>query len=160
MNMIKLPGRYEATVVEAVIDQPPGKDASVRLRFRTSENEEITTWLGLRNTVSPGKQKSPFEVSLRTLREAFGFDDNFAYIMQLEGKPCTIVCEHEDYEGKPRMRVKWINAPGGGGMAAATPAGADVLRGLTAAAKRVARPAGTVPAPQSQPKPQNPGRPF
>jgi hypothetical protein len=32
-----------------------------------------------------------------------------------DGKECEIVCELENYEGKTRVKVKWLNPVGGGG---------------------------------------------
>ena len=153
MPLQKTAGRYEATVRSCEIDEPPGKDPSVRIVFDTPEGE-ITAWLLLRTTVGAGKQKSPFEVSLDTLRTAFGFDDNFDTLTgQITGKPAVIVTELETHEGKERCRVKWINNPDGG-LKAATPPKVTTLASLTAAAKRLARPADAPkPAPKAAPKP-------
>lgn len=31
------------------------------------------------------------------------------------GKPCSIVCEEEEYKGKKRVVIKWLNGPDGAG---------------------------------------------
>jgi hypothetical protein len=50
--------------------------------------------------------------SVKTLRDAFGFDGNFETVVeQIVEKPCAITNESEEYEGKERVKVKWINAP-------------------------------------------------
>lgn len=50
--------------------------------------------------------------SVKTLRDAFGFDGDFeTVVQQVTDKPCSITCENEEYNGKERVKVKWINAP-------------------------------------------------
>ncbi len=160
MPIIKTAGRYDVTVKAVDIDQPAGKDPSVRLIFATASGDEITAWLNLKTTYSAGAKMSAFEVSLKTLREAFGFDDDFSRLSeQVLGREASIVVELEPYENpktrqtEDRAKVKWINRVGGGLKAAVVPP-ASALSALTAAAKRIALPAGAPAAP-----PRTPSRP-
>lgn len=54
-----------------------------------------------------------FERSVKTLADAFGFDGNFVNLqlnkVTLDGMPCSITTEFESYEGKDRLKVKWLN---------------------------------------------------
>jgi hypothetical protein len=144
MPLLKTAGRFDATVRTCEIDEPPGKDATVRLTLDTTEGE-ITTWLSLRTVRKEGSDKSAFDISLKTLREAFGFDDDFPNLAaQVQGKACSIVTEMETYEGKERCRVKWVNP-------VVVAPKVSTLSTLSALAKKTPRPAGA-PAPKPQPK--------
>jgi len=104
MPTIQNPGRYAATVSTAEFGESQNGTPYLELQFSTDQGEHITGWLYLSEKALPG--------SLRTLREAFEFDGNFeAVIDQVAGKPCSLTVETEEYEGKERLRVKWINAP-------------------------------------------------
>jgi hypothetical protein len=159
MSLLKTAGRHAATATQCEIDEPEGKAASVRILFHTDTGEEITAWLSLKTEYGAGKQKSAFDITLDTLRSAFGFDDNFETLpSQVEGKECDIVTEFETYNGKERLRVKFVNPPGGG-MKAATPPRVSTLAALSAQAKRIARPAGA-PKPAPVARPATSDRPF
>jgi hypothetical protein len=47
----------------------------------------------------------------------------------LKGAPAEIVLDEETHEGKTRMKVKWVNAPGGGGLGEAM--AADDAKGFS-----------------------------
>jgi len=90
--------------------------------------------------------------SLNTLRECFGFNDDFATLPeQCIGKQCVITVEDEaDDKGKFWPRVKWINAI----RTANKPAAGELLARLSAQAKGIARPADAPkPNPKVTPKP-------
>lgn len=59
-----------------------------------------------------------FENTVKRLTEVFGFNGDLAGLatgrQTFAGKPCSITTEFEDYEGKRRCKIKWLNAPGGG----------------------------------------------
>jgi len=62
-----------------------------------------------------------FENTIKRLAEVFGFDGNLAALatgkQTLANMPCSITTEAEDYNGKRRIKIKWLNAPGGGSTA-------------------------------------------
>jgi len=78
-----------------------------------------------------------------------------------------VVVEHEEYDGKVRAKVAWVNAPGGGAFRMANPMKSDELRKFSATMKGKLKgkpevagakrePPATVappPAPASQPPP-------
>ena len=70
-----------------------------------ADNNGIGAWLYL--------SEKALQYSLKTLRDAFGFDGNFeTAVEQVTGKECSITCEMEpDQNGNDKLRVKWINAP-------------------------------------------------
>lgn len=104
MPLITNPGRYLSTVSTAEFGESNNGTPFLRLDINTNDGESISGWLYLSEKALPN--------SVRTLRDAFGFDGNFETVIeQVAGKPCSITCESEEYEGKERIRVKWINAP-------------------------------------------------
>lgn len=155
MPLITDAGTHDVTVKAVAIDVPTdGKAPSVVLTFATEDGREITSWNYLTQTKRPGQERSAFEITLKTLREVFAFDGDFGEIeVQTIGKECTIVTEVEHYNGKDRLKVKWINRRGG--AVAVTPPPANFLASLSAAAKRVPVPANMPkPAPRPAPKAQ------
>jgi len=137
-------GRFTALVQKAEVGESTKKGTpGVFFSFKTSEGQiDGTLWLS----------EKPYERSLNTLRECFGFNDDFASLAaQAEGREVSITVETEtDEKGKDWSRVKWINAIR---SAAAKPVAGGMLARLSAQAKAIAKPAG-MPAPQpAKPKP-------
>lgn len=168
MSLIKTPGRYTATVETAELGQSEAKGTPfLSLLCKTEQGDELTAYLYLSDAA--------FERTTRTLREVFGFDNNFeTVVQQVTGKECSIVVEAEDYEGKTRMRVKWINTVGGASGKPLENA-SSLLAQLSAKAKRIpaaaptaartaapaARPAAAArPAPAAKPAAPESGDPF
>jgi hypothetical protein len=136
-------GRFTALVQKAEVGESTKKGTpGVFFSFKTSEGEiDGTLWLS----------EKTYERSLNTLRECFGFNDDFATLAdQAEGREVSITVETEtDEKGKDWSRVKWINAI----RSAAKPVAGGMLARLSAQAKSIAKPAG-MPAPQpAKPKP-------
>lgn len=74
----------------------------IQISFETAEGS-ITGWLYL--------TEKALERTIETLRKVFNFDGNFETVCdQINGKECSIVCENEEYQGKERLKVKWINS--------------------------------------------------
>ena len=138
-------GRFTATVIKAEVGESQKKGTpGVFFQFRTEEGE-IDGALWLTETRSSPDKPSPYERTLNTLRETFGFNDDFATLgEQVEGRECSITVEMEPSQDgtKEFARVKWINPL----RQAAKPAAGGLLARLTAQAKRIAKPAG-MPAP-------------
>lgn len=106
MPLIQNPGRYTATVESAELGQSEKGTPFLALICKTEQGEELTAYLYLSDAA--------VERTVKTLREVFGFDNNFETVVaQVTGKECSIVVEAEEYEGKTRMKVKWVNAVGG-----------------------------------------------
>ncbi|HTJ77683.1 MAG TPA: hypothetical protein VL357_01685 [Rariglobus sp.] len=138
------PGRYTATVSKADVGESTKKGTpGVFFTFKTEDGEiDGALWLSER----------AYERTLNTLRECFGFNDDFASLaQQVEGRECSITVEMEADEKDPNKewpRVKWINPI----RAAAKPVAGGLLAKLTAQARTIAKPAG-MPAPQPKAAP-------
>ena len=61
--------------------------------------------------------------TVETLAEVFGFDGDFEALYAnekgFEGLECSIVTAIEEYDGKPRCKVQWVNRVGGSGIRSA-----------------------------------------
>lgn len=99
-------GRYLAEVTAATVSESKTKGTpGVFLTFQLDGGGTIDGQLWL--------SEAAFERAVQTLREAFGFDDNFDTIEgQCVGKRCSITVEMEADQKIPDKfwpRVKWIN---------------------------------------------------
>ena len=143
-------GKHTATVTGAFLSESSKGTPCVQIEFDAS-GETITAWLYLSDAA--------FERSVKTLRDAFGFDDDFETLaQQLVEKQCQIVVEEEaDDKGNLRPRVKWINSL----RSAPRPlSNAEVLTAkLSAKASRIAREVGAATRPAA-PVAQKSGKPF
>lgn len=133
MPLLDKPGRHAATATAPELGQSEQGSPYIQISFETAEGS-ITGWLYL--------TEKALERTIETLRKVFEFDGNFETVCdQINGKQCSIVCELEEYQGKERLKVKWINAE-----RASAPINdqAAFLKSLTAKAARI--PVKTTPA--------------
>lgn len=104
MPKIETPGRYAVTVTSAEFGESNTGTPYLNLALNTEDGAYIGAWLYLSEKALPN--------SVKTLRDAFDFNGDFETLLeQVNGKPCSITVETEQYEGKDRLRVRWINAP-------------------------------------------------
>jgi len=90
-----------ATVTTSEIGQSEQGSPFLQISFETADGS-ITGWLYL--------TEKALERTVETLRKAFEFDGNFETVCeQINGKSCSIVCEMDEYQGKERLKVKWVN---------------------------------------------------
>ena len=155
MPLIQNPGRYTATAKTVDLGQSAEKGTPyVSILFENEQGEDLTAFLYLSDAA--------LERTVRTLREVFGFNDDFGTIKeQVTGKQASIVVEAEEFGGKTRMKVKWINTVGGGSgkplenastLLAQLSARAKRIPAAAPAAARTAAPAAR-PAPSAKPAP-------
>lgn len=158
MPTIKNAGRYAVTAQDAGLGQSEKKGTPyLAIEFATDTGDTLDAYLYLSPAALP--------YTLKTLREVFGFNDDFeSVIAQVKGKPASIVVDIENYEGKDRAKVQYINSPG----REAKPISdvSSLLSSLTAAAKRIpvaapkaspsARPTSAARPPAARPAPSIP----
>ncbi len=95
-----------------------------------------------------------FENTIKRLVEVFGFNGDLAALalgkQTFDGKPCNVSVEAEDYNGKRRFKIKWLNAIGGGQAKPMEQHKLDALLArLTPQAIKVAKMAGKEPNPNA-----------
>jgi hypothetical protein len=97
--------RYEATVKSARISYSKNGNSGIEITFDTPEGQTVhTLWLTPPN----------YENVCRSL-DALGIEDPTHFhaikdIPLLTGARCTLVMGEEQYMGKIKIRVKWINS--------------------------------------------------
>lgn len=135
-------GRFTATVQSITVgESSKAKTPGVFFVFDTDHGTiDGALWL----------TEKAYERTLKTLRECFGFNDNFNEIeWQVKGCKCSITIEDEPDQKdatKSWPRVKWINPVG----AEAAPVASSLLSDLSKRAKLFARPA-DAPKPKQKP---------
>ena len=170
-------GAYIATVEkptngwfgEAGENQTPYIRIPVRVsEQRDGKNDQIgrvITWQGWLTDAA-------FDRTIKALCEAFPeWDGDLESLSRGEfsfaGGECQIVAESENYEGKPRIKAKWLNPVGGGGKPMDAAKVSSLVGKLSQRAKAVAktvRSESGAPAPRSSrpaaPEPEDDDIPF
>lgn len=135
MEYLHKEGVFNCTVIEPTAgwigEQGDKQTPFIRVPVVVSEGSETgkgAVWQGWLSNAA-------FEKTILRLKEVFDFNGDLAFLATgkatLAGKLCSITTEFEEYEGKRRLKIKWLNAPGGGGSA--KPMDADRLNALLGA---------------------------
>lgn len=103
MPLIDKAGRHDVTVKTASLGESGTGTPFLQLDFERDDGAVISGWVYLTDAALEG--------AMRTLRDAFKFDGNFETVeAQVTGKDCAIVTQFESYQGKERLKVKFINS--------------------------------------------------
>jgi hypothetical protein len=112
MGMPEVGTHNDVEVTERVLAEKQSGALELALRCKVGECEII----GYQYLVA--KDGTPQERTIKNLREATGWDGQLESLLDGEWPMVQIVVEDEEYEGKKRRRVRWINpnnAEGGNG---------------------------------------------
>jgi hypothetical protein len=142
MQLLKEPGRYPATIAEAVLGQTDKGSPFLRLTFHAAEGQ-LDGYLYLSDKA--------IDRTCEVLKD-IGFQGDFDRLDTLKGVAVSITCEIETYEGKERLKVKWVNPP----SKPTAPPPAGLSKSLTARFRAIAGPAKPAPraaAPTPTPAP-------
>ncbi len=94
-----------------------------------------------------------FDKTIKRLVEVFGFNGDLAALatghQTFVGQPCAITTVFEEYNGKKRCKVQWLNAIGGGTKPMEQSKLEALLARLTPEAIKVAKMAGKEPNPNA-----------
>lgn len=130
MATINEAGTYDVTVTSPEFGESNSGTPFLTCSFKTASGDTIQGWIYLSAKALPHAKK--------TLEDAFDFDGNFEKLIdQIDGKPCKIVVELEEYEGRERAKVKFINSVNGGYKAKPLANASSFLKNLTAQAKKL-----------------------
>jgi hypothetical protein len=153
------PGTYKAVIAEGAWLNPGDKTPSVGIQFQFEREpgklESITHFLYLSEKARPYTMDKLVELGYdftKALKVEDGnkiFDSSYFTVKQVD-----IVLENETYEDKTRLKVKYINIPGGMSMAGTTVQSAmgnvDMRSEIEAAKARLAAKGRTAPTPSTQ----------
>jgi hypothetical protein len=110
--MIK-PGTYRAKATEGALGLTKGGKEQAAIAFAIIDGEhagESVTWFGYFTDATA-------ERTIESLRTCGWIGDDLSDLTGILDNEVQIVIEHEDYEGKTQVRVKWVNRSGSGGLA-------------------------------------------
>lgn len=111
-------GYYRARAVEWALGKTEKGNRQVAVRFETFDAEdrpgEHITWYGYFTEKTE-------ERTLESLQHCGWEGDDITDLSGIERNEVQLVVEQEEYEGKRRARVQWVNKPGGGGIAIKAP---------------------------------------
>lgn len=133
MPLISKTGRYTATVESAELGQSEKGTPFLALLCKTEQGEELTAFQYMSEAALKGTSDMLIEVFGVYLKN----DPTEAELIQsVTGKPCSIVVVEDEYEGKTRLKVKYVN-PVGGGRVKPLDNASSVLAQICAKAKRI-----------------------
>lgn len=111
-------GYYRARAVEYALGKTEKGGRQVAVRFETLDDEGRSgasiTWYGYFTDKTR-------ERTLESLQHCGWEGDDITDLSGIERNEVQLVVEHEEYEGKVRAKVAWVNRPGGGGIAIKAP---------------------------------------
>ena len=103
-------GTYRAQAIEAALGETDTGKEQVAVRFRFLDVEGEITWYGYFTDKT-------LETTFKALRSAGWKGQDLMDLSDLCAPASTpevyLVIEHEEYEGKTRARVRWVNGAGG-----------------------------------------------
>lgn len=108
---------------------------------------EQITWLGYFTSTVDKKGKTVAERTLESLQYCGFASDDLEQLAGVTGDAARqllpdsvdIACEPEEYDGKWKLRVRWVNRPGGGGFAFKKPMRGNDLKAFAAQMKGTLR---------------------
>lgn len=110
--MIK-PGTYKARATEGALGLTKGGKEQAAIAFAIIDGDhagESVTWFGYFTEATADR-------TIEALRHCGWAGDDLSDLSGILDNEVQIVIEHEDYEGKTQVRVKWVNKSGSGGLA-------------------------------------------
>lgn len=97
-----------------LITIPETGTSGIRLMLEVSEGPEIgkrLPWVGFLTDAA-------FDNTLKALVLALGFSGDFDEVLKnanlFSGKKCSFKAEFEEYQGKERLKIRWLNPVNGG----------------------------------------------
>lgn len=126
--MALTPGKYKAKAVEGAFGKVGKNETSaVGIKFLVDGGEEIWHTMYLTNTKT-SNGLTVFEHTMNTLVVTLGFNENKDLLKRTDGsvyfdksfladKEVSLTLEEETYDGKTRVKIRWVNELGGGNMA-------------------------------------------
>lgn len=101
------PGKYRARVVDAGMSKT--KAGRERAEVDFAVEGETLTWAGYFGDNVDSGGKSLTERTFDALRACGLKDDDLSRLHELAGGEASVTVEHEEYEGKTRAKIRFVN---------------------------------------------------
>lgn len=112
MRQLDCEGTFRAKAIHAVLDQANTGTWQAVIRFSILDEEyagaEITAWLYCSEAALPR--------TVEALRYCGWEGDDLNDLSTVGSKDCELVIVEDEYNGKVRLKVKWVNELGSGGV--------------------------------------------
>ena len=113
---LKNGGRYKARGFEWGLGHTSDGKPQVAICFSLLDDDykgETITWFGSFSKNLGNGTKTPFQRTVETMRTCGWEGDDFSNLTGLDANEVSLVIEHEEYQGRTQVKVKWVNALGG-----------------------------------------------
>lgn len=133
------PGRYKARAIEGALGETSGGKEQVAVLFEIVEGDyqgQQMTWYGYFHGADSSKAQKNAKRTLESLRHCGWKGDDLTDLSGLGANEVQIVVEQEEYEGKIRTKIAWVNKCGG--LALNTPLTGDKAKAFAARMKGLA----------------------
>lgn len=129
-------GVYRARAVSGGLGETSTGKEQVAIECELMDSEGVVgphiTWFGYFT-------EKTTESTLRALRTFGWVGDDLANLTGIETNEVSLVIENEEYEGRVTPKVRWVNAPGGGGIGLKAPLAPDRAKSFAAKMRAAVR---------------------
>jgi hypothetical protein len=144
------PGTFRARATAAVLAESGNGNPQIAISFQILDEafagSTIPYYGSFSKNLGKGK-KTPFQRTIEALRLCGWEGDDLSDLSTVTANEVSLVLDFEEFEGEKKLKVKWVNAPGG--VAVKNPMNevqakgfAARMRGeIIAASKKIAKPA-------------------
>jgi len=147
-------GKHEVIVSETGLVKTQKGDMQIVVKFENAEGDSITAYLATSEAAWPYTQDKLANMGWDPVSNGFRVEDLNESPSPIHGNQCQIVVKEEEFEGKTRKKVSFINPPGG--MPIERMESSEAQR---FAAQLRSRLTGRPGAPARQPQPQRAAQP-
>lgn len=113
-------GRHLVNVIDHVLGKSGTGTPFVAVQFESEvQIGDRITWYGYLTDAAFERTVASLQILGWDPAEHNGLMTSLNGTGILKGAPAEIVIDEEQFEGKARMKVKWVNSPGGGGLGGA-----------------------------------------
>jgi hypothetical protein len=110
------PGRFRARAVGGVLAESGNGNPQIAVSFDILDEAfagSSITWYGsFSKNLGKGK-KTPFQRTIETLRICGWEGDDISDLSTITKNEVSLTLDYETFEGERKLKVKWVNAPGG-----------------------------------------------
>jgi hypothetical protein len=100
-------GTFDADVIGGTLTQAKTGTAQVAVEFRLADGSRVTDYM-------PVTERA-LKYTVEKLRACGWTGDDLEQLASIQGARVELVLRQEEYEGRPRTKVAFVNKPGEGG---------------------------------------------
>lgn len=106
-------GKHEVCVAETALGKTQKGDLQIIVRFETAGGDSISAFLATSDAAWPYTSDKLTNMGWDPTGNGFRFEELNQTPSPILGNQCQIVVVEEEFEGKTRKKVSFINPPGG-----------------------------------------------